>query len=349
MLVHGTIGAACRRAWLTLVVVLLVTMLSLSSACRETAAESSSGVARLFSADSPFNTTIPSTAAIDGNSTAMIGALLNDAKRKGAKITWAGWSVPVYWADGTTPRYSVALNQLNFGGYQYLDGVPIPDQAASAAPDTCQSGTDGHMTIIDKSNNCMYDFWRACKKSDGSWVAGWANRMYGTDTGIYPQGASTRGSGFANVAGLMTPAEFQAGAINHALMFSSGANRSGGPVAPATESDGGNSGTQYIPEGARIRLKASFDLSSYPKYLQVIGQALKTYGAFNGDNSGGGFNLYAVDANRSDAPWRGTYPWGTNAYPSIPVEFLQNMEVITLGPQTASQYNPVPQSCASYR
>jgi hypothetical protein len=82
--------------------------------------------------------------------------------------------------------------------------------------------------------------------------------------------------------------------------------------------------------------------------LQIIGQALKTYGMYDGDNSGGGFALYAVDANQSDAPWRGAYPWGADDYPAVPIEFLQNMEVLTLGQHVSSQSTPVGQPCATY-
>jgi hypothetical protein len=280
----------------------------------------------------------------------MVDSLVSDARKKGATITWAVWSVPVYWADSNTPRYTVTFDGFLVGGYRRLVGVPIPAQAQPAAPDTCAKGaSDGHMTIIDKANNCMYDFFQACKKPDGSWMASWANRMYASDSGVYAKGASSRGSGFANLAGLITPAEFTAGVIKHALLFSSGVNRSGGPVFPATESDGRLTGTQYIPEGARVRLKASFNLSGYPAWLQIIGQALKTYGAYDGDNSGGGFSFFAVDANRSDPPWRGTYPWGNSEYPSVPIEFIQNLEVLTLGAQTASQHTPLPQPCAQYQ
>jgi hypothetical protein len=304
---------------------------------------------RLFSADSPFNTPIPSGAALDPYSGTMVNSLVQDAINRGAKIAWSSWSVPVYWADASTPRYTVTFDRFYMGGYHYLDKVPIPDQARAASPDTTsKSGTDGHMVVIDKSTNCMYDFIEAWKYSDG-WRASWANRMYITEDGIFDKGAGTRGSSFANVAGLMTPAEFAAGVIQHALMFASGVNRSGGPVFPATSSDGSHSGTQYIPEGARLRLRADFDLSPYPKYLQIIGQALKTYGAYGGDNSGGGFNLYAVDANRSDAPWRGTYPWGSTAYPTIPLEFIKNLEVLKLPSQVASQASPQPHACGTYR
>src|SRR5688500_2158252 len=120
--------------------------------------------------------------------------------------------------------------------------------------------------------------------------------MFVGEDGIYDRGASCRGSGFANVAGLITPAELAAGVIPHALMFASGVNRSGGPVAPATESDGSRAGSQYVPEGARVRLRRDFDLSSYPAYLRVR----------------------------------------STSYPSLPIAFVENLEVLALPPQRSS-------------
>ena len=47
------------------------------------------------------------------------------------------------------------------------------------------------------------------------------------------------------------------------------------------------------PMGMRVRLKASFDLSGYPRDAQVILQALKTYGMIVADN---GSNWYVSGA-----------------------------------------------------
>ena len=43
--------------------------------------------------------------------------------------------------------------------------------------------------------------------------------------------------------------------------------------------------------GTRLRLKASFDISSYPPEIQKIFQAMKTYGMIVADNGG---NLYVT-------------------------------------------------------
>ncbi len=299
----------------------------------------------LFHATSPFNVPIPANSTVDPNSGIMRNSLVNDAKARGAVIAWKEWSVPLFLADAKTPRYTIKLVKFQISGFTQLSNVPIPD---AAIPDNKQ---DGHMTILDSSTGCLYDFWQASKVS-GVWRTSWANRMYVADSGVYPMGASTRGSGFANLAGVIFPDELLgSGEIKHALIFSSGMNRKGGPVAPATESDGPFVGNQYIPEGARVRLRPDFDLSKYPEYLQKIGKALKIYGAYNADNSGGGFSFYALNTRAGSMAFgAGTkWPWGDDPYPKIPMEFIQNLEVLKLPPQVKPSVKALQHPCGAYK
>ena len=55
-----------------------------------------------------------------------------------------------------------------------------------------------------------------------------------------------------------------------------------------------STGGQYtLPFGARIRLKASFDISTYPAKVQVILRAMKKYGLILADI---GSNMYITGA-----------------------------------------------------
>jgi hypothetical protein len=86
----------------------------------------------------------------------------------------------------------------------------------------------------------------------------------------------------------------QAGVINHALAVSAFVSGGGSffPhhsfAAPARAHQYGNGGwvSTEIPVGARLRMKASIDMSSWPAQAQVLGQALKTYGAIITDGGG---------------------------------------------------------------
>ncbi len=52
--------------------------------------------------------------------------------------------------------------------------------------------------------------------------------------------------------------------------------------------------------GMRVRLKASYDVSRFPKTAQVILNALKRYGMFVADNGGDWFLSGAPDPRWSD-------------------------------------------------
>ena len=55
-----------------------------------------------------------------------------------------------------------------------------------------------------------------------------------------------------------------------------------------------------MPMGARVRLKASVDISTYPPEVQVILTALKKYGMLLADNGSGFYISGAPDARWSD-------------------------------------------------
>ena len=73
--------------------------------------------------------------------------------------------------------------------------------------------------------------------------------------------------------------------------------------------------------GARLRLKAATDISSYPAAMQKIYQALKTYGLIVADN---GSDMYVTGAydTRWDSPLVG---------PSWPGLHASDFEVVELG------------------
>ena len=71
--------------------------------------------------------------------------------------------------------------------------------------------------------------------------------------------------------------------INHALRFYLKNTRKGF-VYPARHFASTKEDPTLPPMGARVRLKASFDITPYPASVQVILTALKKYGMFVADN-----------------------------------------------------------------
>ncbi len=283
----------------------------------------------LYSADSVWNQTIPSEPAIDAESAVMIDALVT-AARTGYDPTLnvKQWSVPVYVADADTPRYSVKINGSNTQyGFQAMIDVPIPD---GAAPDPQR---DGHMVIMDIASGYEYDFWRAQQNADGSWEAAWGNRISLDSNGIFPTGSGAKASGFAAMAGIIWPEEFEQGRIDHALFMALPIAASGGFVYPATASDGWVSTTGAIPEGAHLQLDPSLDLDQFEMepYERIIAEALQNYGAYVGDYSGA-VSLYAI--NPQSYP-ENPYPagWFDSSWTDLKGIPWEHMRVLEMGEQ----------------
>lgn len=295
---------------------------------------------RWYSADSPFNQAIAADAAVDPASPAMVGGLVDAAGYTGFAVNVRRWTVPVYYADSSTPRTDVALTE-SWSPYATLSGVPIP---AGAAPDPSD---DASMAVIDRETGCEYDFYAARKRADGSWAAGWANTTYVSWNGVDPGGVSARGSGFWLGAGLIRPEEVAAGSVDHALVMSYRYTKAGGPVAPATHSDGRSTSSLAIPTGGRLQLDPSLDLDALglAPWQKTIARALQTYGAFVADTSTG----VALYAQNPQGYGLGAYPWGEADYASLPASLVSKLRVLQLGPQTTPRYYVTATACATFR
>lgn len=121
-----------------------------------------------------------------------------------------------------------------------------------------------------------------------------------------------RGSGMPLIAGLIRPEEIEAGEIRHALVFAAPTNRKsllpGGPkelCSPASRTDGGHTGIDTLPMGARLQLDPELDLESLDlsREVKVIAKALQTYGMFNGDSTHNTFKIYFQNLGPDGGIW----------------------------------------------
>jgi hypothetical protein len=76
--------------------------------------------------------------------------------------------------------------------------------------------------------------------------------------------------------------EIASGEIKHALRFT--ASNTDGYIWPARHLTSNSGDTSIPPMGARFRLKASFDISSFPPEMQVLLIAMQRYGIILADN-----------------------------------------------------------------
>ena len=142
----------------------------------------------------------------------------------------------------------------------------------------------------------LYETWDTTYVGPG-WDAGSGAKFNLTSNTLRPDGwTSGDAAGLPILPGLVKVSEVNAGAINHAIRFTV-AHTQQGYIHPATHA-AGNSNTSLPPMGLRLRLKATFDTSSYSGPTLVILTAMKEYGLILADN---GSNWYI--SGDSDDGW----------------------------------------------
>ncbi len=237
-----------------------------------------------FAADSIWNTPIGAGAPVDPGSDTMIAGFAAVADAQGGiALSYQNSGVPVYIADANTPTVNVQLLDSNTS----LNGVPIPPGALP------ECGFDRLLGAFDPQASLFYEFWIMEQLNDGSWRANTGNVIDVNGSGIFPGNGSVasgvRASGFSLLAGMIWPQELQAGAIHHALAFYYFPTRSGGPVPPATASDGVVNDPAALPIGAHLQLDPNLDLNTLnlQPWERTIAEALQTYGMYCADTGNG--------------------------------------------------------------
>ncbi len=204
--------------------------------------------------------------------------------------TWAGGpiGIPYNVIGAGIPKVTVSFyypTESDLGPY------PLP------ANPQIEYGSDHHILIVDNSTCTLYELFDA-SFSGGTWQAGSGAIWNLNSNALRPDTwTSADAAGLPILPGLVRYDEILSGQINHAIRFT--ASNTNGYVWPARHLTSDNpSAPQIPPMGARFRLKASFNVSSYPPAMQVILNAMKTYGIILADN---GSNWYVSGA--PDARW----------------------------------------------
>lgn len=148
-------------------------------------------------------------------------------------------------------------------------------------------GGDHHILIIDADSCNLYEIYDANRES-GQWSGGSGAIWDLNSNALRPEGwTSADAAGLPILPGLVRYDELDAGHLNHALRFT--AENTDGYIWPARHLTSDENAQNVPPMGARLRLKASFDISEFPLPLQPLLQAMKTYGIVLADN---GSNWY---------------------------------------------------------
>ncbi len=244
-----------------------------------------------FSTNSPWDQDI-SSAAVDPNSAAIInfiGASVSVHPDFGAGL-YNGNSIGIPYIVVGAQQPQIGVNFTAYGDESDPGPMPIPLTAeVEGYPNP--SG-DQHVLALDNNNCWLYELYSASPTST-EWDAGSAAVWDLTANEQRPYTwTSADAAGLPIFPGLVRYDEVAAGQINHALRFTLQSSRAAF-VPPASHWAANSSNPLAAPMGMRLRLKASFDVSTFSAANQVILNALKKYGMIMADN---GSSMYISGA-----------------------------------------------------
>ena len=252
---------------------------------------------RFFSPTSFWNAELGPAAPLDPESNALAGAFIAEAKAlveagTGPWINTTNYSVPIVTVPASQPKVRVQLvSNWSASALQAAwEEVPIPPTAKPA------QGTDGTLVVWQPTTNKLWEFWRTAKTETG-WQASWGGAVqnvsgawgaYGPDAwpGAKPWWGSSASS-LSIAGGLITLEDLAHRSIDHALSIAIPNVRAGVYSSPAMRTDGRSTSPLSLPEGARLRLDPSLDLSKLklPPLTLMIARAAQRYGIFVRDRA----------------------------------------------------------------
>jgi hypothetical protein len=241
--------------------------------------------------------------------------------------------------DTITKQYTTNYPGSSYNGYHYVDwaAYPIPDDIV---PMTGSSDLIVH--LIDINNKTVYELYQVVKNANGtieSSASIWNYSTYnyrfskyanGTDNGVtwlgnaYQEQNSpgvytsrdeliptfwTSMSGAPIFPSLIRREELATGVINHSLyVVVPVANGTATWPAMASGHWGETGASGWVnhapPCGAVMRLKSTYDINTNISgtKARIVAQALKTYGAWIGEN-GASYSAHIMTYNNTATPW----------------------------------------------
>jgi hypothetical protein len=211
----------------------------------------------------------------------------------GSNLTYG---IPYAVVPANQPKVAIHFtaygDQSDKGPYPIPPGAPVEGGASSTG--------DRHVLVVQSGSCKLYELYNAQPNADGSWNAGSGAVFNLRSNKLRPNGwTSADAAGLPIFAGLIRYDEIQRGFINHAIRFTAPQTQAGF-IHPATHFASDSTNPALPPMGLRLRLKASFDISHFPRAARIILQAMKTYGLILADNGSPWYFQGATDPRWND-------------------------------------------------
>ena len=259
----------------------------------DTAASPALGVRRVFPADNPWNADVSGQPVDPGSATLIASCGVRNLHPDFGSV----YGIPYVLAGSVTPKRPLTFDyadESDPGPYPIPDGAPIEGGASSTG--------DRHVLVVDTVAWKLYELYDAHPLNGGaSWHAGAGAVFDLASNALRPMyWTSADAAGLPIFPGLVRYDEaVTRGSIDHAVRFTCPRTRKGF-IAPARHYASSDTSSALPPMGMRVRLKASFDVGSYPAEVQVILNAMKKYGMILADNGSGWYVTGAPDPRWSD-------------------------------------------------
>jgi hypothetical protein len=236
-----------------------------------------------FPADNAWNQNI-SNASVDPNSDAIINFIGGNTPLHpdfGAGL-YDGSTIGIPY-DIVSGSPFVNIHFTAYGSESDPGPMPIPHNAPIEGYPHPGDG-DRHVLVLDRDNCWLYELYYSFAQKNGSWKAGSAAvwDLLNDEQRPYTW-TSADAAGLPVFAGLARYDEVASGQIQHALRFTLQYSREAF-TPPASHWAPNSNNSLAAPMGMRLRLKASYDISSFPPQAKVILAALQQYGMIMADN-----------------------------------------------------------------
>ena len=199
----------------------------------------------------------------------------------------------------TVVGHSQPKSRVSFEYADESDRGPYPIPRSVRIEGGRSSTGDRHALIVDRSSCRLYELYSLYPKGRG-WRAGsgaiWSMRS----NKVRPAGwTSADAAGLPIFPGLARYDEVKRGVIDHALRFTVQRTRRA-YVFPARHFASDSNDADLPAMGLRLRLKASFDVSGFPRQARIVLVALKRYGMLVADNGSSWYITGAPDPRWSN-------------------------------------------------
>ncbi len=233
------------------------------------------------------------TLPVAANSNAIINSIgLDVGLHPDFGTVWDGHpnGIPYTVANKKTKRY-----RLSFLYSSESDKGPYPIPANVKI----EGGSDRHALIVDRDRCFLYELY-ALQKTTKGWRAGSGAIWNLRSNKLRPKGwTSADAAGLPILPGLVRYDEVARGQIDHALRFTV-ENTRNTFIYPARHQASDQTDPNLPPMGLRVRLRADFDTSGFPRPVRIVLTALKRYGMIVADNGANWYISGAPDPRWND-------------------------------------------------